>query len=260
MNQELHVTWIQANLVWENTLQNIANFEQKLQEIEQADVVFLPEMFSTGFSMQPHKYAEEMDGSTVNWMRNMSAKFNFVLAGSLIIKNDKNEYVNRLIWTQPDGKIEFYDKRHLFSYAGEHKHYSSGNKRKLFTYKGWNILPQICFDLRFPVWSRNDLDYDFAFYVANWPEKRSFAWKQLLVARAIENQAYVLGVNRVGLDGNGIPHSGNSVMLDALGEEMSASAPHKEAISSATLNKEKLNAVRERFRFLNEQDTFNVLL
>ncbi len=256
--ESLRISWIQAALVWQDVDANKAKFEGYLQNLEAMDVLVLPEMFTTGFSMEPHRFAEPMNGDTVKWMQTQSERLNAAITGSIICTTDDGNHVNRLIWVEPSGAIKHYDKRHLFSYADEHKHYTAGKERICIDYKGWKIFPQICFDLRFPVWSRNELGYDLAIYVANWPERRSYPWKQLLRARAIENQAYVLGVNRVGKDGNEIEHSGDSVLLNALGEEVLASPAHEQGIFSTTLSRQKLSLIRDKFRFLDEQDSFTL--
>tara|TARA_R110002050_G_scaffold195593_1_gene330420 strand:- start:9136 stop:9915 length:780 start_codon:yes stop_codon:yes gene_type:complete len=255
---ELHISLIQANLVWENPDENLKMFSEKLNAIPaHTDVVILPEMFTTGFSMQPEKFAETELGRSVAWMKEMAAKNDCVITGSLIIK-EANSYFNRLFWMQPDGNYKTYDKRHLFSLAGEEKHYSPGKERIIVTWKGFKIMPLVCYDLRFPVWSRNDLDYDLLFYVANWPERRAFYWTQLLIARAIENQAYVIGVNRVGNDGNNIYHSGDSVCLDPLGAKVGTTASGKEDTINVTLSQGSISRVRETFHFLNDKDVFAI--
>jgi predicted amidohydrolase len=257
MQDSLRVSWIQAPLVWEDAEANRSFFENEISSIE-ADLILLPEMFTTGFSMNPSALAETMDGETMQWMKRLATEQNCAIAGSLIIQENER-YFNRLVWMNPDGECWTYDKRHLFSYAGEEKVYTPGRKRVVWNFKGWRILPQVCFDLRFPVWARNQNDYDVAFYVANWPSKRSFPWKQLLIARAIENQAFVIGVNRVGDDGNGIAHSGDSVALNALGETLLASTAFQKSIDTVELKKEDLELIRDRFQFLQEQDDYKLL-
>lgn len=232
-------------------------FDEHLIEIQKTDVIFLPEMFSTGFSMRPSEVAEPMSGETVAWMKEKAEALNAVVTGSVVITENEKFY-NRLIWAEPSGEIKHYDKRHRFSYAGEHEEYSAGQTRPTWEYKGWRIRPQICYDLRFPVWARNDDDYDLLFYVANWPARRSYPWKSLLVARAIENMSYVVGLNRVGEDGNGIDHSGDSVVLNPLGETVSAAQPNTTEVVNATLSKSDLRTTRERFRFLNDRDAFTL--
>lgn len=236
--------------------------EEKIDSLSsKTEIVVLPEMFSTGFSMQPKLFAETMDGEGVEWMKRVSKENGVILTGSLIIE-EEGKYYNRLIWMLPNGQFGYYDKRHLFAYAGEHEHYTAGNKRLIASVKGWKINLQVCYDLRFPVWSRQQTEnttpeYDVLIYVANWPEKRSHAWKTLLCARAIENQCYVIGVNRVGKDGNDIYHSGNTLVIDPLGQVLYHMAD-EEDINTITLSKEKLEEIRNRFPFLNDADGFTI--
>ena len=237
--------------------------EEKINSIpEKTEVVILPEMFSTGFTMQPQKFAETMDGQAVNWMKKITAEKKIILTGSLsIAENDK--FFNRMIWMLPNGQMGNYDKRHLFGYANEDQHYTAGKKRLIASVKGWRINLQVCYDLRFPVWARQappengtgEPEYDVLVYVANWPEKRSAAWKTLLQARAIENQCYCIGVNRVGNDGNEIYHSGDSMVIDPLGEIL-YDKQHDEDIFTITIQKETLTEIRNRFPFLNDADGF----
>ena len=202
---QLNITIIQPDITWEDKAANMQMYEQLIADAPgNKQVVILPEMFTTGFSMAPEKLAEPMNGATVKWMEDMARKYRCILTGSLIIE-EEGRYYNRLIWMQPDGKYGCYDKRHLFGYADEDQHYSSGNKKLVAQVNGFRICLLVCYDLRFPVWARNTGDdYDVLVYVANWPERRSLAWKTLLQARAIENMSYVVGVNRVGTDGKGI--------------------------------------------------------
>ena len=260
----LTFTLIQTKLHWEVKLANLMMLEEKINSIQQkTEVVILPEMFSTGFSMQPEEFAETMDGPTIAWMKKIAMKKKIILTGSIIIEEDK-KYFNRLIWMLPNGTCGYYDKRHCFAYAGEHEHYTPGNKRLIAQVKGWKINLQICYDLRFPVWARQSSDskdnneYDVLLYVANWPERRNHAWKTLLTARAIENQSYVIGVNRVGNDGNEIYHSGDSMVVDPLGEILYHKA-HDEDIFTITLEKEKLNEVRNKLPFLKDADDFRII-
>ena len=236
--------------------------EAKVRGIEErTELVVLPEMFSTGFSMQPAKLAENMDGETVNWMKNLAREKKIIITGSLIIADDGN-YFNRLVWVLPDGTLGFYDKRHRFAFAGEDKAYTPGRKRLIASVKGWKINLQVCYDLRFPVWARQHSteipEYDILLYVANWPERRNHAWKTLLTARAIENQCYVIGVNRVGMDGNGIAHGGDSMVVDALGNTMYHRAG-EEAIHTIVLQKEPLQQIREKFPFWKDADDFKII-
>ncbi|MBK6632938.1 MAG: nitrilase family protein [Chitinophagaceae bacterium] len=218
----LTITTIQSNLIWEEKQANLRLLEKKIAGIEEkTEIVVLPEMFNTGFSMKPELLSETMDGETVEWMKKVSRDYGIVLTGSLMI-TEEGKYYNRLVWMLPNGHYGHYDKRHLFAFGNEDKHYSPGNKRLIASVKGWKINLQVCYDLRFPVWARQaplssrkgdggEVEYDVLIYVANWPERRSHAWKTLLCARAIENQCYVVGVNRVGSDGNNVYHSGNSL-------------------------------------------------
>ena len=237
--------------------------EEKIMSItEKTQVIVLPEMFSTGFSMKPKQLAETMDGATVQWMKDVAARKKVILTGSVIIKDEEN-YYNRLIWMLPNGDFGYYDKRHLFAYAEEDKHYTAGTDRFIASANGWKINLQVCYDLRFPVWARQQFgenktfEYDVLIYVANWPEKRSHAWKTLLQARAIENQCYVIGVNRVGEDGNGIYHSGDSMMINPLGEVL-YHKKDEEDIFTMTLKKEDLLQVRERFQFWRDGEEFQI--
>jgi omega-amidase len=260
----LTVTTIQTNLAWEDKAANLELLENKINAIkERTEIVVLPEMFSTGFSMRPALFAETMDGETVAWMKRLAANHKIILTGSCIIE-ETGQYFNRLIWMLPNGQYGYYDKRHLFAYAGEDKHYSAGKKRLIASVKGWKINLQVCYDLRFPVWARQNPsssgekgspEYDVLIYVANWPEKRNHAWKTLLCARAIENQCYVVGVNRVGNDGNNIYHSGNSLVISPLGEVLYHMADDED-IFTITLEKETLEAARKKFPFWKDGDGF----
>ena len=251
----LKIAIIQTPLHWENKGKNLNMLSAKIAQVEQdQDLMVLPEMFSTGFSMQPERFAEHMDGDSVTWLRRRAKQYNSVIAGSLIIK-DLDSYRNRLIWMRPDGNYDYYDKRHLFRLANEQDHYVAGNKRKIVSLKEWRINLNICYDLRFPVWSRNNEDYDILLNVANWPAKRSHAWKTLLRARAIENMCYVIGLNRVGDDGNGFFHSGDSAIVHPDGTAIEACSV-REKIIYASLSKEELLAYRDRFQFYKDRDTF----
>jgi omega-amidase len=255
--QPLTITLIQTNLHWEDKTANLQMLAEKINSISvPTEVVVLPEMFSTGFSMQPQKLAETMDGETMTWMKKMASIKNIILTGSIIIEEEK-KYYNRLIWMLPNGQYGHYDKRHLFAFANEHQHYTAGNKRLIAQVKGWKINLQVCYDLRFPVWARQASpdEYDIILYVANWPERRSHAWKTLLTARAIENQCYAIGVNRVGNDGNNIYHSGNSMVVDAIGNELYHKADDED-VFTITLQKETLQETRNKFPFLKDADGF----
>ena len=256
---KLKVSYIQADLIWENPIANIKLFTDEIEKVpEGTDLIILPEMFSTGFSMKPEKLAEKEDGPSLSWMKEMAQNRNCVVTGSLIIESE-NQYFNRLFWVLPNGEYQTYDKRHLFSLANEQNFYSAGNKSLIIDLKGFKIMPLICYDLRFPVWSRNTHDYDVLIYVANWPERRSYFWKQLLIARAIENQSYVIGVNRVGNDGNDVFHSGDSICLDPLGQPVVQSRSGKSEVVNFTLSKDSVKRVREKFQFLNDKDDFRII-
>ncbi len=261
---------IQTNLFWEDKAANLSMLYEKIIGIQQkTNVVVLPEMFSTGFSMQPKLFAETMDGTTIQWMKKVASEKNIILTGSLMMK-DGTDYFNRMIWMLPNGQKGIYDKRHLFAKGDEHNHYTPGKKRCIASVNGWKINLQVCYDLRFPVWSRQCVDqdkiknneesfaeYDVMIYVANWPEKRVSAWKTLLQARAIENQCYVIGVNRVGNDGNNIYHSGDSMVVNEMGEILYQKS-HEEDIFTLTLDKESLVKTRTALPFLKDADSFMI--
>lgn len=258
----LTFTLIQTNLFWENKVANLQMLEEKINNIQsKTEVVVLPEMFSTGFSMQPEKFAESMNGSTLQWMQKIAFEKKIILTGSLMIEENGN-YYNRLIWMLPNKQFGYYDKRHCFAFAKENEHYTAGNKRLIASVNGWKINLQICYDLRFPVWARqtmnnNTAEYDVLIYVANWPQRRSYAWKTLLAARAIENQCYVIGVNRIGDDGNKIYHSGDSMVINALGEIL-YHKENDEDVFTITLQKNELQEIRNKFPFLADADSFKI--
>ena len=259
--ENLKISIIQSSLVWEDREKNLLNFSEKISAIkEEIDLILLPEMFSTGFSMNASALAEKMDGLSIQWMKKIALEKNCTIAGSLIIEENGN-YFNRLIWMKPNG-YEYYDKRHLFSLAGEEKTYKAGEKKIIVELKGWRILPLICYDLRFPVWSRRSKksDYDLLLYLANWPEKRIYAWKQLLLARAIENQSYTIGLNRFGNDGNQIFHSGDSAVIDFKGEYLDKVNNIGEFTKTYTLSKEPLDIFRKQFAFFSDSDSFEINL
>lgn len=243
---DLKVTVVQMPLVWQDATANCGAVQKLLGEaVIGSDVIVLPEMFSTGFTIEPTDLAETMEGPTVAWMKELAKQQQAVITGSVIIE-EEGFYHNRLVWAAPDGGLSFYDKRHLFRMMNEHHHYRAGQERLIVSYKGWRICPMICYDLRFPVWSRNRDDYDVLLYVANWPEKRRYAWQTLLKARAIENQCYVVGVNRVGTDNNHINFSGDSTLIDFLGHEM-ASESHKEWVGTQLFDLKALQQFRQDF-------------
>jgi omega-amidase len=260
----LTCTLIQTALHWENKVANRNMLKAKIDAIkENTEVVILPEMFSTGFSMKPEHFAEKMDGETVQWMKEVSAQKKVILTGSLMIE-ENGHYFNRLIWMLPNGQLGYYDKRHRFAFANEHEHYTAGNKRFIASVKGWRINLNICYDLRFPVWARQqpaegeEAEYDLLVYVANWPERRNTAWKSLLQARAIENECFCIGVNRVGNDGNDIYHSGDSMVVHPLGEII-YHKEHTEDVFTITLHKVSVEEVRQRMPFWKDADPFKIL-
>ena len=280
----LTITTIQTDVRWEDKAANLHHFGERIMAIpEPAEVVILPEMFSTGFSMKPEGLAESMDGPTLNWMREIAARKRVILTGSFIAE-EEGRYYNRLIWMLPNGQYGSYDKRHRFAYAGEDEHYTAGRKRLVASVKGWRVLLLVCYDLRFPVWIRQsppvreagvdeagrvtgvvegagsvdaEPEYDLLICVANWPERRAHAWKTLLCARAIENQCYVAGVNRIGEDGHGIAHRGDTMIIGPLGETL-YHADAKEDVFTVTLQKDDLHQVRKRFPFWRDADRFSI--
>ena len=256
MQSILRVIGIQANLVWENAEKNRLFFQKIIDALtDDVDLIVLPEMFSTGFSMHPSLLAEEMNGTTISWMKKIAKQKDTAIIGSLIIKeNDK--FYNRSVFVHPTEKVDIYDKRHSFSLAGEDKVYTSGSKRIIIDYKGWKICPLICYDLRFPVWSRNTENFDILLFMANWPVPRIKAWNTLLKARAIENMCYVVGVNRVGEDTNKYQYSGNSVIVDYFGDEIATLKDSEAGIVTAVLHKENQDKARKKLPFLNDKDDF----
>lgn len=257
----LHISLIQTDLFWEDKFRNLEMLEKKIASVEAAtQIVVLPEMFTTGFSMQPKLFAETMEGPTVEWMVEQASLHKVILTGSTIIEED-NKFYNRLLWVLPTGQVAYYNKRHLFAYAGEDKEYTAGNKRLIAQVNGWKICLQICYDLRFPVWARKQApdEYDLLLYVANWPERRNRAWKTLLCARAIENQSYVVGVNRVGKDGHEINHSGDSMIVDPLGQVLYYKADDEDIVYME-LEKNVVIDAREKFPFGKDADSFSIEL
>lgn len=258
MQETLTVVAIQANLVWENSQENLASFQKTIDQLSSdIDLVVLPEMFSTGFTMQPKAVAQKMEGTTVSWMKNIATSKNIAVVGSVVIEEDGN-YHNRAIFVHPDGSLETYDKRHSFSLAGEDEEYTSGRHRLIVEYKGWKLFPLICYDLRFPVWSRFNDDYEVLIYMANWPKPRIVAWDSLLKARAIENMSYCIGVNRVGEDKNGYEYIGHTSVYDYLGEEIATTDEGQEGYLKVTLQKSGLYETRKKLNFLNDRDQFEI--
>lgn len=252
----MKITLIQTDLLWNDPAGNRARFEQKIAEAGSADLIVLPEMFSTGFCTQPRLAAEPLGGETLPWMKRIAQKTDCALAGSVAVEENGN-YFNRFYFVKPDGSLSQYDKRHLFTYGGEHKEFTAGDKRVIVEYKGWRILLQICYDLRFPVWSRNRNDYDLALYTANWPTPRVDAWSALLRARAIENLCYVAGINRTGTDPN-CSYCGKSALLDFKGQTLEDVEPGKEALLSAELDADALRDFRKNFPALQDADRFSL--
>ncbi|SFZ89608.1 Predicted amidohydrolase [Flaviramulus basaltis] len=258
MSEKLKIALIQADLVWENPEQNRIDFTKKIESLsEEVDIVVLPEMFTTGFTMNAENVAETMTGKTVLWMKYLASNKNIAIVGSLVISENNNFY-NRLLFVAPNGILGYYDKRHTFTLVGEDKTYKAGNKKVILEYKGWKICPLICYDLRFPVWARNIEDYDVLIYVANWPKPRISAWDALLKARAIENMCYCIGVNRVGIDGVNSEYSGHSAVYDVLGNEITSFQLNKEQNQIVTLEKRHIQAYRNKLKFLNDRDTFSI--
>jgi predicted amidohydrolase len=253
----LSVTILQTALHWHQADENRRMFDDAIDAVPGAtDLVVLPEMFTTGFSMDAPRLAESMDGETIRWMRRKAATVDAAICGSLIIE-EGGEFYNRFVCLDSDGTLHAYDKRHLFRLANEQHHYCPGQERITFNLKGFRLCPLVCYDLRFPVWSRNRDDYDVLIYVANWPSRRHHAWETLLRARAIENLCYVVGVNRVGTDGNDLPYAGGSVVVDYLGQDM-ANLDDRPGAATATLDLEQLRKFRERFAFHRDADDFDL--
>ena len=263
----LNITIIQTSLFWEDKDANLRQFEEKITGVKnKTALVILPEMFSTGFSVTPQPLAEKMDGPTLSWMQKVSKTNNVILTGSFIVVED-GQYFNRMVWMLPNGQLGFYDKRHLFAYGGEDKSYTAGKKRLIVSANGWKINLQICYDLRFPVWARQSpqppqtnpsLEYDLLLYVANWPKRRSLAWNTLLQARAIENQSFVVGVNRIGQDGLGNDYIGDSKIIDPQGQVV-CDAKNQEGVFTYQLMEEPLLQTRSHFPFWKDKDNFHIL-
>ncbi len=253
----MKISLIQTPLSWHDAQANRDYIERKIDALDPADLIVLPEMFTTGFTMHPQQVSEPMSGPTVNWMQAMAKLKNAAITGSVVISEHGNFY-NRLLFVRPDGAVETYDKRHLFTLAGENNAYTAGRDKLIVDYRGWKICLLICYDLRFPVFSRNVENYDLLVYVANWPKPRIAAWDALLTARAIENMAYTVGVNRVGQDANGHEYVGHSQIIDALGQHVVA-PDENESVLSADLSRDNLEDVRAKFGFLNDRDRFKVL-
>ena len=254
---ELSLTLVQTPLHWQKKEDNFKLFENLLSEVEHTDLILLPEMFSTGFSMNPEDLWDEPKGKSLEWLRALAGRKSAAISGSVIVK-DKGKYYNRLYFVEPNGDYRCYDKKHLFTLAGEEKVYSAGSEQLILEYQGWKLMPLICYDLRFPVWCRNTANVDLQYFVANWPERRSEAWKSLLKSRAIENMCFVAGVNRVGEDGNGVDHSGDSGVYDELGNLILELTPYRQRVESVTISRKRMLESRQRFRFLDDRDEFRL--
>ena len=253
----MKIALIQTSLVWENPKQNRKNLDEKITAIsETIDLIVLPEMFTSGFTMNPKNVTETMSGETISWLKSLTKKKNCAITGSLVITENENFY-NRLVFVFPSGEIQYYDKRHLFTLAGEDKVYTSGKDKLIVEYKGFKICPLICYDLRFPVFARNVESYDVLIYVANWPKPRINAWDILLKARAIENMSYTIGVNRVGEDFNKHEYIGHSQAIDFLGNYL-IEPQELEDVYIIVLDKKSMQDAREKFGFLNDKDRFTI--
>jgi omega-amidase len=264
----MRISIVQSALQWENPEANRAMFADKLATLRgQTDLVVLPEMFTTGFSMQAKHLLEPMDGPTVAWMREMAQDLDAAVTGSFMCEED-GKHFNRLVFMRPDGQFDFYDKKHLFVLTAEQEHFSPGKKRLIVEWKGWRICPLICYDLRFPAWSRNTTGsfvnglnpyYDLLIYVANWPNRRAHHWRTLLAARAIENQAFVAGANIAGTDGNGYEYSGDSAIIDFSGQPLVQIPDGKEGFETLALSLDDLRAYRQQLPFLADADRFEMV-
>lgn len=262
--QNLNVCLFQTDILWENRDENLSAYALKLNHLKaKPDLIVLPEMFATGFSMNSAICAEEEDGPILNWMRTMAKKHQCDLTGSAMIE-DGNLLYNRLFWVKPDGSYNTYNKRHLFRFGREHEYYAPGSEKLIVELKGWKLCPLVCYDLRFPVWAKNtysnhQFEYDCLIYIANWPERRAHHWKSLLMARAIENLSYCIGVNRIGVDGNGLSHAGNTMLADPLGQLLHPLKDHQEGLIEMVLDSTILTDWRSRFNVGQDWDSFQIL-
>jgi len=258
MQELLSLSLLQSKIYWKDIDKNLQHFSNLVSRVENTDIILLPEMFNTSFCPEFSHLAERMDGKTIKWMQAVSKKKNCIVTGTLMIKENDRIY-NRLVWISPSSDIITYDKWHLFSIIKEDKYISKGKKRLIVSDFGWKFCPLICYDLRFPVFSRNTEDYDILIYLANWPKARIDAWDTLLKARSIENQCYTVGLNRIGQDGNGIEFNGHSKVFDAFGKEIFAASDNKEDILQVVISKKSLLYKRNKMNFLNDQDSFTLL-
>lgn len=255
--ENLKITLVQPDIIWENDDANREKYSILMEKLGETDVIILPEMFSTGFSMEPEKLKEQMSGNSINWMKKIAAEKNAAVVGSLIISENGKNY-NRALWVFPDGKIEKYDKRHLFTMGHEADHYSPGNSKTIVEFRGWKFCPLICYDLRFPVWSRNAENYDVLIYMANWPSPRHHVWKNLLISRAIENQCYCFGVNRTGTDGTGLNYLGDSAIVSPKG--YAEFMGENENVKTFQISYSNLHDFRKIFPLLDDRDNFNIVI
>ncbi len=254
--QNLKVTLVQPDIIWEDKSANLEKYEALLKEANSPDVVVLPEMFNTGFSMNAKELAEKTEGQSVKWLADKAGSIDAAVMASLIVE-DEGLFYNRLVWMQPDGHYQTYDKRHLFSMTEEPKHFTPGKRKLILDWRGWKICPMVCFDLRFPVWNRNVEEYDCFIVNANWPQRRSNHWRTLLQARAIENQVFCVGVNRVGKDGNEVYFCGDSMVVDPLGEPR-VHLKHNEQVINVEMDYEEITKTRRYMPFLRERDHFEL--
>jgi predicted amidohydrolase len=258
MKEPLNITLVQTSLFWKDVEKNISHFEALISEISETDIILLPEMFNTSFCPKSNHLAETMNGKTVRWMKEIAKTTGCAIAGTLMISENKNIF-NRLVWISKNGIVYTYDKHHLFSLIKEEKYITKGEERLIVEVEGWIICPLICYDLRFPVFSRNDVEYDVLIYLANWPVKRIDAWDTLLKARSIENQCYTIGVNRVGEDGSKIPFNGHSKVFDAFGKELFSATENKEEVLQFEISLDNLKLKRRQMNFLQDKDNFSLL-
>ncbi|MBN2891837.1 MAG: amidohydrolase [Bacteroidales bacterium] len=258
MKKTLNISLIQSNIQWLERQKNLDYLTSKISEIQNTDIVFLPEMFDTGFYIEPHKLEKSEEYLSYNWLRNSAINKKISIGGSTIF-NENGKFYNRFLLANPDGNVDFYNKRHLFKHAGELNEYLAGNEQKIVEFDNWRIKLLVCYDLRFPVWARNTENYHILVYVANWPTSRIEQWKSLLIARAIENQAYTIGVNRIGEDGNGFVYPGKSLIISPKGEIMYEAKELEEDIYTAELDFEYLQNIRSKFPVLEDMDEFEIL-
>ncbi len=256
---EIKILYVQPDIIWEDPQSNFPKYEKLIRNAaREPDLIILPEMFNTGFSMKAGEIAESMEGSSMSWLKKMAGEYDAALCGSLAIQ-DQGKYFNRFVFVHPDEGVQCYDKRHLFRVSGEEEAYHPGNQRVVIKYKAWRILPQVCYDLRFPVWTRNRDDYDLLLFVASWPEPRRDVWSSLLKARAIENVCYTVGVNRVGIDGRNIAYRGDSMILNFKGELVHELALNQESSAQCLIDIKELERFRKKFPVHLDRDDFKVL-